>query len=419
LLYNCRMDYRLYDPKKDKDAVYRIWLETGWIKKDQTEPLDLLLKIERALVADLHGEPECLVLTSPGDLRYQDETLPYGVVAAVTTSQVARHQGLARRLTAQAVALDAADGAAVAGLGMFEQGFYNQLGFGSSAYDYRLNCDPARLKVQIKPRMPHRLNEADGARVHANRLQRRRVHGSVSILDEIYTHADISFSEKWFARGFGLGYQDDISGELTHHFWASMEEAEHGPMRIWWMCYQTPEQLQELLALVKAQSDQVNWVSIPEPPGVQAQDLIEQPFHQRRVSESSKFPAGIQAVAFNQVRIIDLEACLARTHLTAGEVRFNLELQDPIMRFLDDSAPWRGIGGSYVVTLGSESGSEQGHDNNLPTLKASVGAFTRLWLGVRPAYGLAVSDDLAGPPELLEQLDAVVRLPAPVIDWGF
>ena len=44
-----------------------------------------------------------------------------------------------------------------------------------------------------------------------------------------------------------------------------------------------------------------------------------------------------------------------------------------------------------------------------PTLTATVNAFTRLWLGVRPATGLAVTDDLSGPPELLQQLDQLAR----------
>jgi hypothetical protein len=38
---------------------------------------------------------------------------------------------------------------------------------------------------------------------------------------------------------------------------------------------------------------------------------------------------------------------------------------------------------------------------------------------VRPANGLAISDDLSGPPELIERLDSVVRLPVPVVDWPF
>jgi hypothetical protein len=38
---------------------------------------------------------------------------------------------------------------------------------------------------------------------------------------------------------------------------------------------------------------------------------------------------------------------------------------------------------------------------------------------VRPATGLAITDDLAGPPELLAALDDAFRLPAPTWDWQF
>ena len=56
---------------------------------------------------------------------------------------------------------------------------------------------------------------------------------------------------------------------------------------------------------------------------------------------------------------------------------------------------------------------------SLPTLKASVGAFTRLWLGVLSANGLAVTDQLSGPPDLLGELDRAFLLPQPHPDWDF
>ncbi len=58
-----------------------------------------------------------------------------------------------------------------------------------------------------------------------------------------------------------------------------------------------------------------------------------------------------------------------------------------------------------------------GLDDGLPVLDASVGAFTRLWMGVRPATGLALTDDLAGPPALLDALDEAFRLPTPRAGW--
>ena len=120
-----------------------------------------------------------------------------------------------------------------------------------------------------------------------------------------------------------------------------------------------------------------------------------------------------------QARICDLEGCLARTHLMGEEVRFNLVLSDPIERFLDQDAPWRGVSGEYMVWLGPSSTAARGRDDNLPTLTASVGAFTRLWLGVRPATGLAFTDELAGSPELLHAIERALRLPEPHPEWDF
>ncbi|MBU7045828.1 MAG: hypothetical protein HXS54_05275, partial [Theionarchaea archaeon] len=51
--------------------------------------------------------------------------------------------------------------------------------------------------------------------------------------------------------------------------------------------------------------------------------------------------------------------------------------------------------------------------------KASVNAFTRMWLGVRPATGLAVTDNLHGPQELLSDLDHILCIPEPHPDWDF
>ena len=110
---------------------------------------------------------------------------------------------------------------------------------------------------------------------------------------------------------------------------------------------------------------------------------------------------------------------MAKTFLPWSSVSFNLQLKDPIEEFLEEDAPWRGIAGSYIVTLGPESKAEKGHRSGLPVLEASVGAFTRMWFGVRPASGLAVTDDLVGPEGLLKQLDEVLRLPRPNNDWEY
>ena len=173
------------------------------------------------------------------------------------------------------------------------------------------------------------------------------------------------------------------------------------------------------MALIRSLGDQVRLVKMREPQGIQLQDLIKQPFKHHQMSQKSKFESGMKALAYWQMRICDLSGCLQRTHLRGDEVRFNQTLSDPIEQFLDERAPRRGLSGDYVITLGPSSGAEPGTNTRLPTPRASVGGFTRLWLGVRPAAGLAMTDDLSGPQELLEQLDNVLLLPEPKPDWDF
>ncbi len=62
---------------------------------------------------------------------------------------------------------------------------------------------------------------------------------------------------------------------------------------------------------------------------------------------------------------------------------------------------------------------EQGSADDLPTLSASVNAFTRMWMGVATPSTLAVSDDLDASPELLTALDEAFGLPEPRHGWFF
>ena len=410
------MDYRTYDPAKDKEAIHRIWQEIGWLEDDKTKraALDRFVEAGQALVADIRGAAECLALTMPGLIRYLRDDLPLCAVTGVTTSRIARKQGFASRLTARAVANEAAEGALVAALGIFDQGFYNQLGFGNGSYEHWAAFDPAMLLVEAEFRAPRRLKRDDWAAIHRSRLARPRKHGGCNLLPAEITRAELDWSD----HGFGLGYFDGPNGELTHHFWGTVKD-EHGPCNISWMTYRTPAQFLELLALIKSLGDQVHLVQMDEPPGIQLQDLLKQPFKHRRVSRGGKFEHRMGATAYWQVRICDVAGCLAKTHLRGESVRFNLKLYDPIERYLDEDAPWRGVTGDYVVTLGPESNAERGADAALPVLAASVGAFTRLWLGIGPATGLTITDDLSGPPDLLETLDWVLRLPRPKLDWDF
>ena len=251
--------------------------------------------------------------------------------------------------------------------------------------------------------------------MHETRLRRVRSHGAINLAHPGNTQHEIMSSRN----GFGLGYYDGPNGTLSHHAWFSTRNVGHGPYRVKWLVYQTREQFLELMGCLRSLGDQVHAMSMAEPPDIQLQDLIAQPFKQRAMTERSPFAAGISAEAWWQMRICDLAGCLEHTHLTGGPVRFNLAISDPIADYLPDDAPWRGVRGQYIVTLGASSAAERGHDASLATLRASVNAFSRLWLGVKPATGLAVTDDLTGPEDLLEALDDVMRLPAPQPDWDF
>ncbi len=85
--------------------------------------------------------------------------------------------------------------------------------------------------------------------------------------------------------------------------------------------------------LIKNIGDQVRTVGMREPAHVQIQDMIRRPFRRYIVSDKAKHATGISAEAYWQMRILDLDACLAKTHLSAAPVRFNLSLSDPVERF--------------------------------------------------------------------------------------
>ncbi len=415
------MQFRAYNDH-DLEAVRRIWLECGWITgKDDHAAMDAFFTAGRKRVAEIDGEAECFVMTGHGSMHYIgcDKEIPFAPVFAVTTSRVARKLGVAGRLTARCVAEDASEGAPLAGLGMFEQGYYDKLGFGSGSYVHRFTFDPQTLKLPSHAtyRRPKRLSpEALGEAIHRNRMERKRCHGSIRFEHSAITTADLD----WGKQPFALGFFDE-NENLTHHLFGRTGGEEYGPYTIHWMAWRTPQELLELLGVIRAMGDQVRSVVMEEPVGVQLQDLLDQPGRRRAITEKSPFEQSQRAIAYWQMRINDVAACVSRTRLPGEDaVRFNLDLHDPITSLLDDSdTSWSGCGGQYVVTFGPESHAERGSDASLLTLKSSVNAFTRLWLGVRTASGLNVTEQFTGPEPLLDDLDRVLRLPQPTIDWDF
>ena len=406
---------RDFDSQKDTKAAHRIWREIGWLEDDEQEQsLEVFLTEGRALVAELDHNAECLVTSKSATMRYLKQALDIAVVTSVGTGRIARKQGLAKKLTARIIAADAEAGALASTLGIFEQGFYDQLGYGTGSYEHWITFDPADLKVNQTIRPPKRLGKADWQMIHRARLDRQPHHGMISLLPTCVTRAELA----WSKGGYGLGYTDGPAGELTHFFWAT-DKGEFGPTTIHAMAYQNQEQFVELVALIRNLGDQVRLVKMREPAGIQLQDMINNPFRGRITTEKSKFEHINRASAYWQTRICDLEACLKATHLNSRTIQFNLELSDPIVQYLDSASTWQGCAGEFCITLGPDSKANEGFQEGLPLLKADIGAFTRLWLGVRPATGLSVTDALDGPADLLEDLDEILCIPEPHPDWDY
>lgn len=407
---------RPYDAENDRDAAIRIWREVHWItKEEEIKWASQWFEATRTDVAEVNGEVECLASSTDGTYRYLEENLSMSAIVGVTTSRIARKLRLAQRATAHLIARDAAEGAEICTLTIFEQGFYDRLGFGTGPYAHTVQFDPADLLVNEPFRIPRRLNVNDWPMIHSAMINRRLTHGNCRLNSDRLFQAKLNMMEK----SFGLGYCDGPNGELSHFFWANDTE-EHGPCEIDFIAYQNHDQFLELLALMKSLGDQIRLVSLTEPPDIQLQDLIKQPFRGRMVSEKGPYRQMIQGSGYWQARICDLKACIGKTHLDGPPIRFNLILNDPIEKYLDSESPWRGVSGQYVVSLGPESYAELGTSSELPTLKSSLGAFTRLWLGVRPPTGLATTDDLGGSPALLSALDRTLRMPIPGLGgWEF
>ena len=410
------MEIRHYDREKDLAAVRRIWREIGWLSTEAgAECLADFLAVGRSLVAALDGEAECMVHAVPGAMRYQDTDAPMCAVTAATTSRVARRRGMALQLTARQLAAGALDGAEVAVLGVFDQGFYDRLGFGTGSYEHFFRFDPATLLVDAGFRPPQRLAPEDWRAVHGAMLARRRGHGGCLLHPPEVMQAELI----WRPNGFGFGYGE--GGVLTHCVWLAIADGavNRGPYSVQMLAYQTPEQLLELLAVLKSLADQITLIEMSEPYEIQLQTLLRQPFRNRRLTKNSDFAAEHSAEAWWQLRVLNVAGCVARRRWSGEAVRFNLALTDPLAAFLPDG-PWRGCQGDYCITIAENSVAEPGRSPGLPSLRASVNAFSRLWFGVAPASSLAIADDLqADDPALLRCLDEALHLPSPQVGWDF
>lgn len=397
----------------DLASITRMWIEVGWIEHDnelQAEALGHLLQYGRAIVGVVDGAAECVVHRTPGTIRYDRVDLSLCAITAVTTSPIARNIGLASRMTAEAIAGGATDGAAVAALGMFEQGFYDRFGMGTLAYLDFLSFDPARLRADPPRRAPIRVTRDDWAEVAGLMARRARRHGSVTLDPPEVLRVELGWVEEPY---FGFGFRAG-DGRLTACL-VGKNDGEHGPFKVDLFAYEDDDDLRDLLGLLRSLSAQLHRVQMVEPAGIQLQDLIDRPIRDAEPDTPGHKPWHT-AMAWYQLRILDLEACVPARTWSGDEVQFDLVLTDPLS---EAAVEWPGLAGEHSITVGPTSSVQSGHRGDLPVLRASIGAFSRLWFGVRPATGLAVTDELAGPPELLEALDRALVLPTPHPELSF
>ena len=311
------------------------------------------------------------------------------------------------------------DGAGVVLLGMFEQGFYDRFGFATGAPMMIATFDPDSLRVDHVPyRAPVRLGLDDSVAMGEAMRRRLAHHGRVTL-----DAADIMAAEWGFIeQPFALGYRD---GDRITHFVAGSLEEENGPFEVQFCCYETGEQLLELLRLLHELGDQVHSVEMIEPAHLQLHPLLHTPNRQRSRSRRGAHETGTRASTWWQFRVLDVPAVVAARRWVGPPVEFDAVLTDPLDELLIDPLTNAAGGGASTATAGSyririaeESSAERlvGAEAGVggrPVVRCSVGSFSRLWFGVRPATSLALTGEVVAPSTLLRQLDDALLLPRP------
>jgi len=421
------MEIRDYKPKQDDSALIRIFKEVGWLEdnKEHEKAFISFFTENNIKVAASHDVPECAVFSAPGTMHHSGIDLSLCAITAVVTSRIVRKQGFAKHTLAHVLGKAGSDGIAVANLGIFDQGYYEKHGFGTGNYERWQNFSPSALQLPIRnDSLPVRLTVKDAKEVHANRLTSIKFHGDCMLTPVHMSKIEMDLGKN----GFGLGFRDK-NGILTHHMWIVTENPEHGPYTVYWSAYQSKLQLLELLELINRLSDQIESISMHEPPGIHLQDFIKRPFHMQRITEGGKYTNNSRTSAYWQARILNIQPCIKALKLPSlsdnQHISFNLELEDPLESLLTEagaspaSTGYSGCAGSYIVSLGPESHIRPGTKKGLPTLRSSINSFTRLWLGVLPASSLSAAALIDISPELEADLDEHITLPEPKRLWDF
>lgn len=405
----------LYDKEKHLEKCISIWMDVGWLDKGQKSLAEYFFNSADALVGEHNSDPVALAISHTGTMVHNSKSkeLPFCAITGVTVAFHGRKLGFAGTLTAELLARGAERGEVFAGLGMFEQGFYDKVGFGNFPYMKVVYFRPSEIAVSGKfSTEPVRLSNTDWEEIHKNRISRLRCHGSVNLPD-ILTRAEMETNKKSFTIGFR-----NKEGELSHHYVIASVKGEHGPMRIAWMVYNTAEQFRDILLSVKSYGDQIDIVSLQEPAGIQFQSLLRKPISTNRQSTNSVGDkVGIRTGSWFQGRILDVEKCINGMNCAGEECNFNLILTDPVEKYLDSSFEWRGCGGEYTIGFSKSSKAEKGLTPALPVMKCSVNTFSKLWTGTAKASMLPYTDKIKAPSSLLDNLDRALSLPEPSFDW--
>ncbi|TYB30627.1 MAG: GNAT family N-acetyltransferase [Candidatus Mcinerneyibacterium aminivorans] len=409
------MKIRKYQHKKDFENCFRIWNECGWVGKDDKEAMELELKKLGGIVAEIDNQVESLVVSTEGDIKYLNENLGLSVVTGVTTSLIARKKGIASKLTAKKLADDADKGMAVSGLTIFEQGFYNKLGFSSIGYHHYLKFTPESLNIRIKNKNYRRFSIDDYKKIHKSKTHRKRLHGSCN-LPEVYTRAELKYKSDEILI---LGFADD--NEIKHHICLRGKGKMNKPLNVSWMAYKNYNEFVELLGILKSFEDQIKLISLREPPDIQFQEFLKKPIFHHKLTEEGKYENTIKAFSYYQFRILDLEKCIEAIKIPEVNYSFNLLIEDPIEKYLEDvNSGWKGIGGKYKVHIGEKSFVEKGFDEDLETLETSVNGFTRWWIGAHKPEIIMLTDKFKANNNLIKKLDYTSKfIPEPAPDWGF
>lgn len=160
----------VYEEALHRAGAQLVWHDCGWSDKvEECDLLDTFFKLGPSWVGIRDEAVQSVVHTAAATIRYQDADIPLQAVTGVTTGLQARRGGVAARTLAHAIAAGAANGAIVSALGIFDQGFYDRLGYGSLDIMRLIRFDPRDIRVDATHRAPLRFSEKDVDDIHAAR----------------------------------------------------------------------------------------------------------------------------------------------------------------------------------------------------------------------------------------------------------